>query len=277
MVLSRTRHALAHSVFGSNLAGDGMLVRLRSISIVLLGLVTAVGLGLIVFISQLGFPGVFSAPIPGNRTAVGAVHSAIALTRSSGGRSPATGRPGVRVRADTPARSRALGEPDGSAQPGVRGPKKFAATGPNAAVAHPPSAPASEPTSQSPGSSPAPTTVVVENAPKSSPAAQAKQHADAQPKSSRPPQVKDDTDGKSVAAAVGKATGDQAGGVADHPTSPPKPSEPSSGKSSKDQSVSANPVASPAPATPAKDTPLAADPASGKEVADAEGSDGSPE
>jgi len=278
IVLSRTRHALTHSVFGSSLAGDGMLVRLRSISILLLGLVTAVGLGLIVFISQLGFPGVFSAPIPGNRTEVGAVHSAIALTRSAGAgvESPAPGT-SARVRAHTPKRSQARDEPTDSTHPGIGGSKKFAATGPNSVVAQPPSAPASEPTSQPAAPSPAPTTVLVQNAPKSSPAAQAKQHADAQPKSNGTPQVKDDTGSKSVAAAVGKATSDHSGQGADSPASPSKPSEPSSGKSSKDQSVAAKPVASPAPVTPAKDAPLADDPASGKEAGDAEGSDGPPE
>lgn len=62
-----------------------MLVRLRSTSIALLGVVTAVGLALIVFISQIGFPGVFSSPIPGNRPEAGAVHDAIALTQPGQG------------------------------------------------------------------------------------------------------------------------------------------------------------------------------------------------
>ena len=80
-VLSRARHLLSRSVFGSSLAGDGLLVRLRSTSIGLLGVVTAVGLGLIAFISQLGWPGVFNAPIPGSPHEAGAVHGAVALTR----------------------------------------------------------------------------------------------------------------------------------------------------------------------------------------------------
>ncbi len=64
----------------SSLAGDGMLLRLRRASIALLGLVGAVGLGLIFFISQIGWPGVFSGPMPGSPTRVGTVHDAIALT-----------------------------------------------------------------------------------------------------------------------------------------------------------------------------------------------------
>lgn len=61
--------------------GDGMLVRLRSASIALFGLVTVVGLGLIVFIAQLGFPGVFSSPIPGSSSKAGSVDDAIALVK----------------------------------------------------------------------------------------------------------------------------------------------------------------------------------------------------
>jgi hypothetical protein len=83
LVLSRARHLLSHSVLGSSLAGDGLLVRLRSTSIGLLGLVTAVGLGLIAFIAQLGWPGVFNAPIPGSPHEAGTVHNAIALTQKA--------------------------------------------------------------------------------------------------------------------------------------------------------------------------------------------------
>ncbi len=81
LVLSSARKLLSRSILGSSLAGDGLLVRLRSTSIGLLGLVAAVGLGLIAFISQLGWPGVFSQPIPGSPSEAGSVHDAIALTR----------------------------------------------------------------------------------------------------------------------------------------------------------------------------------------------------
>ncbi|HMC50148.1 MAG TPA: hypothetical protein VKH20_05845, partial [Solirubrobacterales bacterium] len=57
-----------------------MLLRLRRASIALLGLVGAVGLGLVIFISQIGWPGVFSGPLPGTPTRVGAVDDTIALT-----------------------------------------------------------------------------------------------------------------------------------------------------------------------------------------------------
>lgn len=63
-VLSRLGQTLSRRLSGSSLFGDGMLVRLRSTTIGLLGLVAAVGLGLIAFISQQGWPGVFSGPLP---------------------------------------------------------------------------------------------------------------------------------------------------------------------------------------------------------------------
>ncbi len=63
-VAPRLRQALSNSVLGSSLAGDGLLVRLRRATIALLAVVAAVGLGLIAFVSQVGWPTVFSGPIP---------------------------------------------------------------------------------------------------------------------------------------------------------------------------------------------------------------------
>jgi hypothetical protein len=60
----KLRQALSETVFGSSLAGDGLLVRLRSTSIALLAVVAVIGLGLVAFILQLGWPTVFSGPIP---------------------------------------------------------------------------------------------------------------------------------------------------------------------------------------------------------------------
>ncbi|HEX5374626.1 MAG TPA: hypothetical protein VFW48_00545 [Solirubrobacterales bacterium] len=63
-VASRFRQALSRTVLGSSLAGDGLLVRMRRATIALLAVVAAVGLGLIAFVSQVGWPTVFSGPIP---------------------------------------------------------------------------------------------------------------------------------------------------------------------------------------------------------------------
>jgi hypothetical protein len=46
------------------LAGDGLLVRMRSTVIAMLGVVTAVGLALVAVVSQVGWPSVLSGPLP---------------------------------------------------------------------------------------------------------------------------------------------------------------------------------------------------------------------
>lgn len=78
---SKIRQSLSHAVIGSSLAGDGLLVRIRSTSIGLMGLVTAVGLGLVAFISQQGWPGVLGGPLPGP-SQLSAVGDAITLTHA---------------------------------------------------------------------------------------------------------------------------------------------------------------------------------------------------
>src|SRR4051794_11282053 len=83
-VVSRIRQALAPSTLYSSVVGDSMLARLRNMTIALLGTITVVGLGLVAFISQLGFPGVFSGAIPDGPGGSAAVGDAIALTQRSG-------------------------------------------------------------------------------------------------------------------------------------------------------------------------------------------------
>lgn len=63
-VASKLGQAVARAVSPSTLIGDGMLVRLRSTTIGILGLVAAVGLGLVGFVSHQGWPGVFGGPLP---------------------------------------------------------------------------------------------------------------------------------------------------------------------------------------------------------------------
>lgn len=63
-VASKLKKAIARSFAPSVLVGDDMLVRLRSTTIGILGLVTAVGLGLVGFVSNQGWPGVFGGPLP---------------------------------------------------------------------------------------------------------------------------------------------------------------------------------------------------------------------
>jgi hypothetical protein len=150
LVLSRARTLLSRSIFGTSLAGDGLLVRLRSTSIGLLGVVAAVGLGLIAFISQLGWPGVFSQPIPGSPVEAGTVHDAIALTRPA---PPAIGvssaSRALRQAAAHEAVRRHRSAPASSADTAIGGSRQLAAAGVETTAPTSPSAPASTPVAES--------------------------------------------------------------------------------------------------------------------------------
>jgi hypothetical protein len=64
LVLSKLGQGMSRLFSGSSLLGEGMLVRLRSSTIGILGIVAAVGLSLIAFISQQGWPGSVNEPLP---------------------------------------------------------------------------------------------------------------------------------------------------------------------------------------------------------------------
>jgi hypothetical protein len=173
-MLSKTRQTLTRTVFGSNLAGDGMLVRLRSTSIALLGVVTAIGLGLVAFISQLGWPGIVNSPIPNGPAEAGSIHSAIALTRGRTvvSASSPQGARAPQVVAASPLRTQALPVPaTAPADSGLGGSQRIgvAAGGqPSDAGAQPLPVPVSTPivepaaTSPVPVTPPAPVSAVVE-------------------------------------------------------------------------------------------------------------------
>lgn len=157
LVTSRVRQALVRSRFYSSIVGDSMLARLRNSTIALLGTVTVVGLGLVAFISQLGFPGVFNGPIPDGPSGPVAVHGAIALTQGTRvGHQEFRGQP-VRARtrsflldSSSPAVSTDLGS---SKQAGHRSIEPLPPV-----TAHPPSTPAPEPVGEYENPPPAPTT-----------------------------------------------------------------------------------------------------------------------
>lgn len=115
-VASRLKKAIARSVGPSALVGDDMLIRLRSTTIGILGLIAAVGLGLVGFASNQGWPGVFGGPLPQapprlvendsisappvapRRSAQGGRHNP---ARGSAHASPASGPEGSAVPVDT--------------------------------------------------------------------------------------------------------------------------------------------------------------------------------
>jgi hypothetical protein len=148
-VASRLRQALSDTVLGSSLAGDGLLVRLRSTSIAILAVVAVVGLGLVAFISQLGWPSVLSGPIP-QGPARGVIHNdPIALARKA----PQPAAPASSARPD----SDALGE-SGISSPAVLIPESVPppVAAPPAGAGPPGGSPPSHPSPSPAGKSPEP-------------------------------------------------------------------------------------------------------------------------
>ncbi len=90
-VASPLRQATSRVFSPANVMGDGMLVRLRSTMIGILGLVAAVGLGLVGVVSQQGWPDVASGPPPLAPPGL-QQNDSIAMPRSASER-PAASRP----------------------------------------------------------------------------------------------------------------------------------------------------------------------------------------
>ncbi len=263
-VASKVGHALTRSLGDLSLAEGSMLLRLRRASIALLGLVGAVGLGLVLFISQIGWPDVLSGPLPGAPTRVGTVHDAIALTRS--GPAIATARSAIASPGQGGANAARRGSrPSGSSR---RGHSKQLGGG---AGVHPGHGAGQPDTSQ-----PAPEPVSSTPAPAASPTV-----------ASSPPQsaseaVKTSSSSKASEAAATKAAGDSSKSAAtksqgqksskDQGSSSgaSKSSEASSAKAKRDESAAKTQAkAPPPPVTAAEKSAPAPNPAAAKEAADA--------
>jgi len=150
MVLSRVRQALSSATFGSSLAGNGLLVRLRSSSIGLLGVITAVGLGLVAFIAQLGWPGVFNSPLPQGPEPGFARNDPIALVQARPSAPPARDRTRRSGRISIPSPGGSSIQADSGVAGGrqvAQSPVRLPAPPPPAPVAPPP-APVTPPPSQ---------------------------------------------------------------------------------------------------------------------------------
>jgi hypothetical protein len=244
LVASRIRQALARSTFYSSVAGDSMLARLRSTTIALLGVVTAVGLGLVAFISQLGFPGVFDEPIPDGPGGSAAVHGAIALTPTVGTGQPAPGGhlASARVRSSSPPSLHTSGSAAGPDLGGSNQVGHVSPTGqPPAGHAQPPSTtappePAGEqaPTPESPASPTA--------SPKSEPPAQpgessstkpqSRGHSGKKAKDHSGEKANSQADAKPDDSSTGESKGHHSAAKAKrHSGAPSKPTDGSSGNS----------------------------------------------
>lgn len=267
-VASKLGHALMRSVGGLSLAEGSMLLRLRRASIALLGLVGAVGLGLVFFISQIGWPGVLSGPLPGVSTHVGRVDDAVALRRP--GPAIAAARPtprssGRSARATVHRNSR---RPDGPRLGPAKHSEGTPGVHPGRHVSQPSSSqPAPEPEAVTPAPAPAATPTVA-SSPPSTP--------------SEP--VKTSPSSKPSEAAVAKAVGDNSKSATETATksqdqkstkdqgpssSSTKSSEASSVKAKRDESVAKTTPKAPPPPSPAPEKSVPASPAAAKEAADA--------
>jgi hypothetical protein len=254
-----------------------MLVRLRSTSIALLGVVTAVGLALVVFISQIGFPGVFSSPLPGNPPEVGKVHHAIALTQAAGGgigSPPPIGISRSRV-AVTAGRSHKPPSPRSATDAGVGGSRLLAESPGEAAspAPEPTPAPASEPTVQPPPASPPPPASAPQ--PASTPISGEEGTSSSKSAGSASAKAANEGTGPSDSHASGKSGGRQASKSVGHSGPPSKSSGYSAGKHGSEQSDSTSKPVPTAPGgpPPAKEASGAPGNATGKESPD-DGSSG---
>jgi hypothetical protein len=232
-----------------------MLARLRNTTIALLGVVTVVGLSLIAFISQLGFPGVFSGAIPDGPGGSAAVGDAIALTQSGG-----VGHPGfVHHRASARIGSFSLGRSDPAAGPGLGGSNQVGhqpTAQPPSAQAQPPSAPAPEPAGEPTTASPAPSTGPPE--PESSPPPKKTSSTKSKSKS-KPRAAKGHSRGKAKDQAAAKPDTSPSGGSKSHHSRKPRHSSPpkSTGDSGESVTSASKPSGGPPSAKPGEGKPEA--------------------
>lgn len=246
-----------------------MLLRLRRASIAMLGLVGAVGLGLVFFISQIGWPGVLSGPLPGAPTRVGTVHDAIALTHS--GPAIATARPATVSAGQGAGRAahRGSGSSGGGFQVGhSKQPKGSEEVHPGHGTNQPSSsqpAPAPEPVTPAPAPAATPTVA-------SSPPASASEPvtASSNSKTSEAAVAKAISDNsKSAAATATKSQAQKSAKDQGASSGPTKSSEASSAKAKRDESVAKTKAKAPPPAPAPEKSAPAPSPAAAKEAADA--------
>jgi len=272
MVLSWARQRL-HAIKGMSLMGDGMLVRLRSASIALFGLATVVGLGLIVFIAQLGFPGVFISPIPGDSSKVGSVDEAIALVQSGGVDSPERLRGGRR----SPTAHQAPRREYSPVDAGLGGSRSLAASPapqPSPAVAPPPPSPDPAPGPAGQPATPAPVSPSPTPAPDSTTVSVPKSSSESQSKTTSSSKSKSKSKSKTSKSVSSKTTSEKGGKSGSHYTPSSKSNDDSSDKAEEDQIAPPSKTTVPAPVEPkSKQVPEVPEKGVDKESADSGKSD----
>lgn len=275
-VVSKVGQAFSRSLGSLSLADGSMLLRMRRASFALFALVGAVGLGLLVFIAQLGWPGVVSGPLPGPPTRAGTVDTAVALAESPATAAGAIGP--AAVEDGRPARDSSQRESGGTNNSGGQGSsqlgraKKLAAA-PGAQPGQGSNQPAAQPPASTPAPAPttpttsAPSTVVVESPPQSSSADQAKK-ASSNPRTTETAVTKAVSDSAGSTGSNAKSQGQKSATDRGTSSGSSKASEAASAKAKRDESA-AKAKAPPVAAAPAPSAPPAQSPAAAKEAADA--------
>jgi hypothetical protein len=157
-VLSKLGQVVSERLSESTLVGNSMLVRLRSGTIALLGLITAVGLILVIVISQQGWPEVSSGPLPQRPPARFVQHETISPPLQTTSRTrPAHPAPPSRSRRSRPSPARGASPAPPEAQPELASLHQVAeSTGAPVHPVNPPSSNVGSQAPQPPASSPAP-------------------------------------------------------------------------------------------------------------------------
>lgn len=253
-----------------------MLARLRSTTIGLLGLVTAVGLGLVAFISQLGFPGAFNGAIPDGPGGSAAVHGAIALTPAVGTAHPAGGGriSSARVRLPSSVSSHAPRSAAGPHLDSLNQAGHVPSTGQPPAHPPSPSTPPTEPVGEpAPATeAPAPSAASPKSEPpaqpeKSSSKSQSRDHSGAKAKDHAEEKTKGQADVKPVASSTGGSKNHHSAAKGKrHSGVPLKPTGNSPGNSGESSASPAKGSSPPPSAGPGEKVPPEAE---GKETGDA--------
>jgi hypothetical protein len=245
-----------------------MLLRLRRASIALLGLVGAVGLGLVFFISQIGWPGVLSGPLPGTPTRVGTVHGAIPLTHPGPVIATAKRAPARLGQGAGGVTHRGSGLSGGSQRGHSKQPAGSAGVHPGHGIDQPSSSqPVPEPEPVTPAPAPAATPTAA-SSPSSTTSEPVKTSSSSSPASEAA--VAKAVSDSSKSAAATKSQGQKS--TKDQGSSPvsTKSSEASSAKAKRDESVAKAKAKTPPPPSPAPEKSVPApSPAAAKEAADA--------
>lgn len=155
-VLHKPGQALSQLFARPSLLGDRLSDRLRSATFAMLGLTTAVGLGLIAFVLQQGWPSVLGGPIPGFPSERSDTEATSAPPPAPNGGATRAHRSGSTV-VPVPV-GRGGAEPDDSQLSGSRQVAGAAPTSPGPTGAEPPGegAPGQQPAGQPPVATPAP-------------------------------------------------------------------------------------------------------------------------